>query len=58
MKSISQTCRSPILCFAWSLRVAADDLDLVCLEGIALFTFELDVFDKEGPHVVAEAVGL
>jgi hypothetical protein len=49
---------SPCLCFAWSLRVAADDLDLVCLEGSALITFEMNVFDKEGPHVVAEAVGL
>jgi hypothetical protein len=47
-----------MLCFPWSLRVAANDLDLVCLKGIALFTFELDVFDKEGPHIVAEAVGL
>jgi hypothetical protein len=46
------------LCFAWSLGVAAHDFDLVCLEVVALFALELNIFNKECPNIVAEAVGL
>lgn len=36
----------------------ADDLHFVGLDGAVVVELEVDVFDQEGPDIVAEAVGV
>lgn len=40
------------------LGIAGHDLNLVRGELVRTLCFELDVFDEESPHVVAEAIRL
>lgn len=47
-----------LLCLARPCGIAADDLDFLGGELVSAFAFEFHVLHEEGPHVVAEAVGL
>ena len=47
-----------ILLFARPLGVTTDNLDLVRLYCRTIFEFEVDIFDIERPHIVAEAVNI
>lgn len=48
-----------LLTLARALRVAADNLDLVCHDRLAAIVhLERDVLDEESPHLVAETVGV
>lgn len=50
---------SSLLTLARTLRVAADDLDLVRVDDVAaVVELELYVLDEEGPDLVAETVGI
>ena len=40
------------------LGLTADNLDLINFNLLRIVELELDVFDDEGPHFVAEAVGV
>lgn len=40
------------------LGVAADNLDLLGLDGVLVVKFEVDILDQERPDFVAEAVGV
>jgi hypothetical protein len=37
-------------------RIARDNLDSIAVYRVRIVKFEVDVFDDEGPHFVAEAV--
>jgi len=41
---------------SWLLRIHGHNLDLISVYVLLIFQFEVDVFDDEGPHVVAESV--
>jgi hypothetical protein len=43
--------------FTRFLRVAADDLDLICREFLTTVTLELDVLYKKRPDIIAESIG-
>lgn len=45
-----------LLCFPRALRVAGYDLDAVGVDRVRVVELEVDVFDDEGPYVIAEAV--
>jgi hypothetical protein len=58
-----KTEKSAIVCIhcsglAGTFAVAADDLDLVGLDGLLIVQLEGNVLDQERPHFVAEAVGV
>ena len=53
-----KTMQSSLLIFARFLVGHADDLDLVRLDGSIVVQLEIDIFDEEGPDIVAEAVGI
>lgn len=47
------------LALARTLGVAADNLDLVRHDNLAaIVELEVDVLDQEGPHLIAETVGI
>lgn len=47
-----------ILSLARSLRVTADDLDLVCMKFRTCVCLELDILDQESPDIIAKPVSL
>lgn len=46
----------PPLCLARALRVAADNFDPIGMYLVRVVELEIDIFDNESPHIVAEAV--
>lgn len=49
---------NPALLLPRLLRIAAHDLDLLSRDIVLIVQLEIDIFDKEGPDFVAEAVGI
>lgn len=47
-----------LLCFSRSLCVAAHDFDTIGLHSVLIVELEADIFDKEGPDLIAEPIGV
>lgn len=46
------------LCLTGSLCVAADNFDLVSLNGVLIVKLEVDVLDQKSPDFVAEPISI